>query len=238
MWTYFSISASAWGQARSNLGGVDTSILHHAFISIFIALWAVITHYISILMAILSYFTRFTMKRGNVGNWNSGWKRSKHWKPILHCSKNPETPRNMFLELIRIIRWKKYTRGPTPQPGEWRAPPYWARPLSPRPPGGPPVSIFCYMRAFTLEKIVGKLTGRNSAATRRNLGGINLGLQRSCSAGDTSLREGEIITNVITNDPLIRRVSISINIFTSTISSQNPSSSLLSNSCLQVQDWC
>ena len=43
----------------SKLGGVDTSILHHAFISIFIALWDVITHYISILMAILSYFTRF-----------------------------------------------------------------------------------------------------------------------------------------------------------------------------------
>ena len=32
--------------------------------------------------------------------------------------------------------------------------------------------------------------------------------------------EGEIVTNVITNDPLIRRGSISINIFTSTISSQ------------------
>ena len=39
---------------------VDTSILHHAFISIFIALWAVITHYVTILMPILSYFTRFT----------------------------------------------------------------------------------------------------------------------------------------------------------------------------------
>ena len=30
---------------------------------------------------------------------------------------------------------------------------------------------------------MGKLTGRNSAATRRNLGGINLGLWRSCSSG-------------------------------------------------------
>ena len=39
---------------------LDTSILHHAFISIFIALWAVITHYVTILMPILSYFTRFT----------------------------------------------------------------------------------------------------------------------------------------------------------------------------------
>ena len=52
----------------------DTSILHHAFISIFIALWVVITHYISILMAILSYFTRFTMKRGNAGSWNLAGK--------------------------------------------------------------------------------------------------------------------------------------------------------------------
>ena len=180
-------------------------------------------------MAILSYFTRFTMKRGNAGSWNSGWKRSKRWKPILHNSKSPETPRNNFLELIRISERKKYTRGPTPCPGERRAPPYRACPLSPEPPGGPPMSIFCYIKALTLEKIVGKLTGQNSAATRRNLGGINLGLWRSCSAGDTSLREGEIITNVITKDPLIERGSISINIFTSTISSQNPSSSLVSN---------
>src|SRR3954470_5660665 len=37
----------------------DTSILHHAFISIFIALWDVITRYVTILMPILSYFTRF-----------------------------------------------------------------------------------------------------------------------------------------------------------------------------------
>ena len=51
----FSISAFAWGQARSKLGGVDTSILHHAFISILIALWGVITHYVTILMPFLSY---------------------------------------------------------------------------------------------------------------------------------------------------------------------------------------
>ena len=119
--------------------------------------------------------------------------------------------------------------GPHPGQEGGGAPPYWARSLSPGPPGGPPVPILCYMKSSTLEKIISKLTGRNSAATRRNLGGTNLGLRRSYSAGDTSLREGEIITNVITNDPLIGRGSISINIFTSTISSQNPSSSLVSN---------
>ena len=59
--------ADNWVHGRSK-EVPDTSILHHAFISIFIALWAVITHYISILMAILSYFTRFTMKRGNAGS--------------------------------------------------------------------------------------------------------------------------------------------------------------------------
>ena len=80
--------------------------------------------------------------------------------------------------------------------------------------------IFYYMESFDEKKIISKLKGRNSAATRRNLGGTNLGFWRSCPAGETSLREGEIITIVITNDPLIGRGSISINIFTNTISSQ------------------
>ena len=65
---------------------------------------------------------------------------------------------------------------------------------------------------FYPAKIVGKVKGWNSAATRQNLGGTNLGLRRSCSAGETSLREGEIITIVITNDPLIGSRSISTNI--------------------------
>ena len=44
----------------NNDSATDTSILHHAFISIFIALWVVITHYVTILMHVLAYFTRFT----------------------------------------------------------------------------------------------------------------------------------------------------------------------------------
>ena len=48
------------GDKELVVNGYDTSILHHAFISIFIALWAVITHYVTILMPILSYFTKFT----------------------------------------------------------------------------------------------------------------------------------------------------------------------------------
>ena len=37
-------------------GGGDTSILHLAFISIFIALWAVTTHYVTILMPVLLFY--------------------------------------------------------------------------------------------------------------------------------------------------------------------------------------
>jgi hypothetical protein len=76
------------------------------------------------------------------------------------------------------------------------------------------------MKGFHLEKIKRKLSGRSAAVSRRNLGRSNLELRQSCSTGETSLPEGEIEAIVITNDPLIERGSISINIFTSTISSQ------------------
>ena len=127
----------------------------------------------------------------------------------------------VILELIKYIGRRKHQRGPTSQPRGWRARSTpWACLLPCGPPGSPPVAIFCYMKSFTLEKIIIKLSGRNTAVTRRNLGGTNLGLRRSCSTGENSLREGEIITIVITIDPLIGRGTISINIFTSTISSQ------------------
>ena len=129
-----------------------------------------------------------------------GWKRSKYQRPILHNSKSPETPRKLFLEIIKNTERKKYQRGPTPWPRGWGA-----RPLPRGPPVGPLIPVFCYMKSFVRRKIRSKLSGRDSAATRRNLGGTNLGLWRSCSAGDTSLREGEIIAIVITNAPLIGR---------------------------------
>ena len=45
---------------------------------------------------------------------------------------------------------------------------------------------------LTWKKIISKLSGWNTAAARRNLGGTNLGLRRSCSTGETSLRDGEL----------------------------------------------
>lgn len=95
-------------------------------------------------------------------------------------------------------------RGPTPCSRWWGAPP-WAHPLPHGPPGGSPTPIFSHMKSLDKKKIAENLSGRDSAATRRNLGETNLGLRQSYSAGDTSLREGEIITIVITNAPLIGR---------------------------------
>ena len=95
-------------------------------------------------------------------------------------------------------------RGPTPCSRGWGRLPR-ARPLPRGPPGGSLMTIFSYMKSFVEKKRGSNLSGRNSAATRRNLGGSNLELRQSCSAGETSLPEGEIIAIVITNTPLIGR---------------------------------
>ena len=103
-------------------------------------------------------------------------------------------------------------------------------PLPCGPPGGSPMTIFCYMKSFLEKK------QKQPFGTKLRRLGSNLELRQSCSAGETSLPEGEIVAIIITNDPLIGRGSIFINIFTSTISSQNLVY-LLSNLCLIARDW-
>ena len=56
-----------------------------------------------------------------------GWKRSKYQRPILHSSKSPETSRKTFSEYIKNTQRKRFTRGATPYPRGWGAPPTsWA----------------------------------------------------------------------------------------------------------------
>ena len=57
-----------------------------------------------------------------------GWKRSKYQRPIVHNSKCPETPRKLFLEIIKNTERKKYVRGPSTSPRGWgaRPPALWA----------------------------------------------------------------------------------------------------------------
>ena len=129
-------------------------------------------------------------------------------------------------------------RGPTPCSRGWGATPLGRAPLPRGPPSGSPRSIFSYMKSFDEKKIGRNFSGRDSAATRRNLGGSNLELRRSCSARDTSHWEGGNHHHRHHQLSSHRERAISINIFTSTISSPNPSSSLVPNSCVKVRDWC
>ena len=139
MWTYLSISAFAWGQARYKLGGVDTSILHHSFILLFIVLWAVITHYIIILMPFLSYFIRFT------------------WRGRMPAARKGANIRDLFCTTPKVLKlhgeyfwiykkyWvKKVPEGATRGPGDRGAPSRGGR--APHPPGqgvGPLMYFFC-----------------------------------------------------------------------------------------------
>ena len=59
-----------------------------------------------------------------------GWKRSKYYRPILHNSKSPETPRKLFLEII-----KKYLAEEIHQGGHHLSTRVGARPT---PLGAPP----------------------------------------------------------------------------------------------------
>src|SRR3989337_2289793 len=64
-------------------------------------------------------FYKIYMKRENAGSWNSGPKRSKSERPILHNSKSPENLRRIILEYIKNIGRIKYQRGPTRKPQGW-----------------------------------------------------------------------------------------------------------------------
>ena len=126
------------------------------------------------------------------------------------------------------------TRGATPCPRGWGA--------RPTPLGAPPTSWapwwpsdghLCYMESFDEKKIISHLLGRNSAATRRiqSRAPAELFCRGNFPPGGGNHRHHHH------QHSSHRGRAISINIFTSTISSQNPSSSLVSNSCLQVRDW-
>ncbi len=93
------------------------------------------------------------------------------------------------------------------------------------------------MKRPSLEKINSELFCGFATTTRRNLSRTNVELRQDDPAGETSLPEGEIEAIIITNDPLIERGSITTNIFINTISSPNPSSSLVSNLFLNTSNW-
>ena len=117
----------------------------------FIALWAVNTHYISLILQGL------TCKGGMPAAGILAGKGATIENLFCTAPKSENT-QNLFLQLIRIIERKKHQRGPTPWPGGWGVrPPLLDAPPVSWAPGGPPMSIFRYMKAFTLKKSWGSL---------------------------------------------------------------------------------
>ena len=150
-----------------------------------------------------------------------GWKRSKYQRPILHNSKSPETSREHVSEYIKNIGRRKYQRGPTPWPRGWGAHP----PLQ----GAPPASWApCWPSGAHLllyEVFRPKKNHKQAFGTRLHRHEAEPWRNQSRAPADLFCRGHfppgrEIIAIVITNAPLIGRGPISINIFTSTISSQ------------------
>ena len=111
-------------------------------------------------MAILSYFTMFIMKRENAVSCDSGLEKEQ----ILETySAQLQKSRNSMKVIFGLN--KNYWAKNVPEGAHTLArrvggsPTPLGAPLSPRPPSGPPMPLFCYMKAFTLEKNRGKLTG-------------------------------------------------------------------------------
>ena len=131
------------------------------------------------------------------------------------------------------------TRGPTPFSRGWgRPPPPRARPLPRGLPGGSPMTIFSYMKSFIEKK-----NSKQPFGTKLHRHEAEPWRIQSRAPAELFCRgyfppEGGNHHHRHHQRSSHRERAISINIFPSTISYPNPSSSLVSNSCLNVRNWC
>jgi hypothetical protein len=158
-------------------------------------------------------FYKVYMKRENAGSWNSGLEKEQIWETYsAQLQKSWKSTENYFGIYKKYWAKKAPEGGHQPSTRVGARPTPWARLPTLWAPWQASSAHLLLYGVFWPEKIKRKLTGWSAAVSRRNLGRTNLGLRRSCSARETSLREGEIEAIVITNDPLIERGSIYWNI--------------------------
>ena len=166
------------------------------------------------------FFYKVYMKRENAASWNSGLEKEQ----ILETySAQLQKSWNFTGACFRI--YKKYWAKEVPEGGH---------PPSTRVGGVP---IFCYMKSFTLEKnhkqAYGTKLRRHEAEPWRNQSRAPTELfyrgNFPPGGGNHHHRHHQRSSH--------RERAISINIFTSTISSPNPSSSLVSNLVSKTINW-
>ena len=186
-------------------------------------------------------FYKVYIKRENAGSWDSGMEKEQileTYSTQLQKSWNPETSRKTFSEYIKNTERKKFTRGATPCPwGCGRALPPGCAPYL----MGPLVALR-WPSSATWCLSMKKIDKPSSRTKLRRHEAEPWRIQSRAPAelfcrGNFPPRGGDHHHHHHQRSSHRER-AISINIFISTISSQNPSSSLLSNSCLQVRDWC
>ena len=145
----------------------------------------------------------------------------------------------MFSKYIKNTEHKNFTRGATPSPRGWVGTPYpLGAPPTSWPPWWPSGGHLLLYEVFRWEKYNKPSSRtklrRHEAEPWRSQSRVLAGLFCRGSfppgGGNHRHRHHQCSSH--------RERAISINIFINTISSQNPSSSLVSNSCLQVRDWC
>ena len=146
------------------------------------------------------------------------------------------TPKVLKLQGASFRMYKKYWAKEVPEGGHPPSTRVGGAPYPPRhaplprgPPGSPLMPIFGYMESFVQEKIISKLTGRNSATTRRNQSRApaELFCRGNFPPGGgnhhhrSSHREGVNLHQHLHQHHLL----------------SNPNSSLVSNLCTKTSDW-
>ena len=184
-----------------------------------------------------SYFTRFTWRGRMPAARILGWKRSKYWRPILHSSKSHETSRKMFSKYIKNTESKNLTRGATPCPRGWgRALPPGCAPL----PRGPLVALrWPSSTIWTLSMGKNKKPSSRTKLCRHE---AELWWNQSRALAELFCRGnfppgwGNRSHRHHQQSSHQEGVNLHQHLHQHHLLS-NPSSSFVSNSCLQVRDW-
>ena len=115
MWTCLRNLVFAWGQARSKFGGVDTSILHHAFMLIFIDFWAVILLVVPYL-CIFSLILQGLFEEGEFRQLEFWTRKGANPSPLFCTSPNAlKIYVDFFWNILKILG-ERTTRGGPPGP--------------------------------------------------------------------------------------------------------------------------
>ena len=105
-------------------------------------------------------FYKVYIRRENAGIWNSGLEKEQILETYPAQLQKSRNSTEVIFGINKKLLSEKSTRGGPPTIHEGGGAPYPpGRPLPHGPPSRPPVPIFCYVKSFTLEKIISKPSG-------------------------------------------------------------------------------